>query len=123
MQKVAGTLSPVIAIDRRAKKPLHRQIYDGFRAGILERRLSPGQQVPSTRALASELGLSRIPILSAYSQLLAEGYFDSRTGAGTFVSTELPEQLTSVAYPGNGAAAKARSGPRLAPRRSKALPR
>lgn len=123
MLRVAGTLSPVIAVDRRATKPLHKQIYDGFREGILERRLRPGQQVPSTRALASELGLSRIPILSAYSQLLAEGYFESRSGSGTFVSTSLPEQLTSCEYHGNGVSAKTRSGPRLVSTRSAVLPR
>src|SRR6266446_5189896 len=122
MLRVAGTLSPVIAVDRRATKPLHKQIYDGFREGILERRLRPGQQVPSTRALASELGLSRIPILSAYSQLLAEGYFESRSGSGTFVSTSLPEQLTSCEYRDNGAPAKTRSGPRLVSTRSAVLP-
>jgi hypothetical protein len=37
MRKSAGTLSPVITIDRRAQKTLHRQVYDGFREGILER--------------------------------------------------------------------------------------
>jgi GntR family transcriptional regulator / MocR family aminotransferase len=123
MRRVASALSPLIAVDRRAAKPLHKQLYDAFREGILERRLRPGQQVPSTRALAAELGLSRIPILSAYSQLLAEGYFDSRSGAGTFVSSSLPEQLTSCVYDGNGAAGKTRSGPRLISSRSRELPR
>jgi len=123
MRRVAGTLSPVIAVDRRAAKPLHRQIYDSFREGILGRRLRPGQQVPSSRALASELRMSRIPILSAYSQLLAEGYFESRSGAGTYVSTALPEQLTSCVYSGNGASAKTPSGPRLLSERSAILPR
>src|SRR5262249_42380590 len=122
MQKVAGTLSPVIAIDRRAKKPLHRQIYDGFRVGILERRLGPGQQVPSSRTLASELGLSRIPILSAYSQLVAEGYFETRSGSGTYVSTSLPDLFTSSRYNGNGAAGNGRSGPRQVSGRSGPLP-
>jgi len=116
-------VSPVIAVDRRAQRPLHRQIYDGFREGILRRRLRPGQQVPSSRALASELGLSRIPILSAYSQLLAEGYLESRSGAGTFVSTSLPEQLLSIEYRGNGASSKSTSGPRRLSNRSAILPR
>jgi len=123
MRRVAGTLSPVIVVDRRAQRPLHRQIYDGFREGILGRRLRPGQQVPSSRALASELGLSRIPILSAYSQLLAEGYFESRSGAGTFVSTSLPEHLLSIEYRGNGALSKSLSGSRRLSDRSAILPR
>jgi len=116
-------VSPVIAVDRRAQRPLHRQIYDGFREGILGRRLRPGEQVPSSRALASELGLSRIPILSAYSQLLAEGYFESRSGAGTFVSTSLPEQLLSIEYRSNGASSKSASGRRRLSSHSAILPR
>ncbi len=84
---------PMIAVHRKGDKPLHRQIYDAFRAMILERRLQPGQQIPSTRALADELGISRIPVLGAYAQLLAEGYIESRSGAGTFVTGSLSEQF------------------------------
>ena len=59
---------------------------------ILQGNLSAGQQVPSTRSLSLELGVSRIPILNAYAQLLAEGYFETRGGAGTFVSATLAAQ-------------------------------
>ena len=86
----------MIAVDRKGEKPLHRQIYDAFRAMILERRLQPGQQIPSTRALADELGISRIPVLGAYAQLLAEGYIESRSGAGTFVTSSLSDQFLSA---------------------------
>src|SRR5262249_24247982 len=61
-------------------------------------------RVPSTRTLAEELGVSRIPVLNAYAQLLAEGYFEARVGAGTVVSSTLPEQSVlparSVPRPG-----------------------
>jgi GntR family transcriptional regulator/MocR family aminotransferase len=100
MRKTRGGISPVIAVDRKAAQPLHRQIYDAYRATILRRNLQPGQQIPSTRALAAELGISRIPVLTAYAQLLAEGYFESRAGAGTFVSSSLPEQWISCASAG-----------------------
>jgi len=90
---MATAVAPVIALDRATDKPLHRQIYEGFRKAILERRLRPLQQIPSTRALASDLGISRIPILEAYSQLLAEGFLESRVGAGTFISSQLAAQL------------------------------
>jgi GntR family transcriptional regulator/MocR family aminotransferase len=83
----------MIAVDRKCEKPLHRQIYDAFRAMILERRLQPSQQIPSTRALADELGISRIPVLGAYAQLLAEGFLESRSGAGTFVTSSLSDQF------------------------------
>jgi len=86
----------MISVDRQSDKPLHRQIYDSFRAMILERRLEPGQQIPSTRALADELGVSRIPLLDAYAQLLAEGFIESRPGAGTFVKSSLSDQFLSV---------------------------
>ena len=69
---------PVIPVDRTSALPLYRQLYEGYREAILERRLRPGQRLPSTRSLARELGISRIPVLSAFEQLLAEGYFESR---------------------------------------------
>lgn len=56
------------------------------RAAILEGRLNQGQRLPSTRTLARELGVSRLPILNAYEQLLHEGYLVGRIGAGTYVA-------------------------------------
>jgi GntR family transcriptional regulator/MocR family aminotransferase len=95
-KKPHGAAAPMIAVHRKGEKPLHRQIYDAFRAMILERRLQPGQQIPSSRALADELGISRIPVLDAYAQLLAEGYIESRSGAGTFVKSSLSDQFLSA---------------------------
>src|ERR1700683_1553963 len=92
-KKPHGAAAPMIAVHRKGEKPLHRQIYDALRAMILERRLQAGQQIPSTRALADELGISRIPVLDAYAQLLAEGYIESRSGAGTFVTSSLSDQV------------------------------
>jgi GntR family transcriptional regulator/MocR family aminotransferase len=87
-----GAALPMIAIDREGERPLHRQIYDSIRVMILERRLQAGQQIPSTRALAEQLGVSRIPVLDAYEQLLAEGFIEARSGAGTFVTSSLSDQ-------------------------------
>jgi GntR family transcriptional regulator/MocR family aminotransferase len=106
-----------MVVDRKAETPLHKQIYDGFRASILRRELRPGQRIPSSRELAAELRVSRFPVLNAYSQLLAEGYFESRVGAGTFVSGSLPEQRMSVTLP-NTASIQTRSGPRPVAQRS-----
>ena len=92
----AGAALPMIVIDRRNPKPLHRQIYDSLRSMILERRLQPGHQIPASRALAAELGISRIPVLDAYGQLLAEGYLESRPGAGTFVTASLEIELPAA---------------------------
>jgi GntR family transcriptional regulator/MocR family aminotransferase len=113
-QKVSDGLSPILAIDRKEAKPLHKQIYDGYRAAIAVRSLRAGQQIPSTRDLSRELKISRIPVLTAYAQLLAEGYFETRVGAGTFVCSSLPDQAPARGETnGNGrgaAAARAKSG-------------
>lgn len=87
----ASGVPPVIAVDRAAATPLQRQLYDRYREAIVERRLRPGQRLPSTRSLAAELRISRMPVLNAFEQLLAEGYFETRVGAGTFVATSLPD--------------------------------
>ena len=127
MKRVASGIFPVIAVDRRAPKALHRQIYEAYRAAIVDGRLHPRQRIPSTRALASELCVSRFPVLNAYAQLFAEGYLESCVGAGTVVSSSLPEQLTSCAPTGVRFATR-RAGPRpivhrsLLPRRESSPP-
>ena len=68
---------PPVSIDRKSATPLYRQVYDGYRDAIVLRRLRAGERVPSTRDLARELGISRIPVLTAFEQLLAEGYFEA----------------------------------------------
>jgi len=88
-----------LAVDRSAGIPIHRQIYEGLRRAILDGRLRPGQQVPSTRALAAELEVSRLPVLTAYEQLLHECYLDGRAGSGTFVSAALPDDLLRSPVP------------------------
>lgn len=88
-------MCPVIAIDPDDHKPLHCQVYDGYRAAILRGDLAPRQKVPSSRELASEMRVSRFPVLHAYAQLVAEGYFETHVGSGTFISATLPEQMMS----------------------------
>lgn len=87
-----GGVATLISIDRGAQKPIYLQLYEAFRTRIVRGELRPGQLVPSTRQLACELRVSRFPVLNAYAQLLAEGYFESRVGAGTFVASSLPEE-------------------------------
>lgn len=109
---------PHIPLDRGAGVPLHRQIYDGLRRAILGGLLRPGQRVPSTRSLAVELEVSRLPVLTAYEQLLHEGYLVGRVGSGTFVSAALPDDAMrsiSIADAG-GRAVKAPRVRRHAPR-------
>ncbi|TWT15606.1 PLP-dependent aminotransferase family protein [Reyranella sp. CPCC 100927] len=82
---------PALTLDRRSRVPLHLQIYERLRAAVLTGALRRGARLPATRALAAELGLSRATVLAAYEQLLAEGYLESRVGAGTRVARQLPE--------------------------------
>ncbi len=92
---IKSSTSPLVSahlpLDRNTGVPLYRQIYGGFRRAILDGLLRPGQRIPSTRALAAELEVSRFPVLAAYEQLLHEGYLAGRIGAGTFVSATLPD--------------------------------
>src|ERR1017187_5376028 len=120
MKRVTSAILPIISIDRRAAEPLHRQIYDAYRSAIVHRRLRPRARVPSTRMLAGELGVSRFPVLNAYAQLLAEGYFESRVGAGTVASSSIPDQVMSSGPTGARFAATC-SGPRPLARRSSIL--
>jgi GntR family transcriptional regulator / MocR family aminotransferase len=117
MKRVPSGILPIIVVDRKAPKPLHRQVYDAYRAAILDGSLRPGQRIPSTRVLASELRISRFPVLNAHAQLLAEGYFESRVGAGTVVSASLPDQFIS-SKPAQARFAAARSSLRPTARRS-----
>lgn len=121
MHNLNAGIAPIISIDRTAETPLHRQIYDGFRAAILRGDLRPGQPVPSSRELAFEIPVSRFPVLHAYAQLLAEGYFQSQVGSGTFVSSSLPEQLMSVNRTSRPST-RGPSGPRRLSRRAQLFP-
>ena len=82
-----------VGLDRTLKEPLHRQIYGQIREGILSGRLRPGRPLPSTRALAGELGVSRNTVLLAFDQLLSEGYIEGRVGSGTYVTRVVPDRL------------------------------
>ena len=113
MKRPPDGLGPIVALDRRLARPLHRQLYDGYREAIVDGRLRPGQRLPSTRILARELAISRMPVVLAFEQLVAEGYLQSRVGAGSFVSTTL---RGPAATPGQPRAQAARRGRRRIPR-------
>lgn len=108
MTKTASTICPIITVDKKAATPLYKQVCDAYRSKIVDGILRAGQRVPSTRVLAAELGISRVPLLGAYSQLLAEGYFESHTGFGTIVSRSLerapaPQATTTPSTRSNAA--------------------
>jgi GntR family transcriptional regulator / MocR family aminotransferase len=90
---------PFIRLDRRSRETLQTQIYTAVRGAILDGTLAPGAVLPSSRALALELGVSRTTTLLAFEQLEAEGYLAARRGSGTFVARELPDDLPALGDP------------------------
>src|SRR6185312_5444514 len=93
LTRLPASFIPPIALDTTSETPLYRQISVWFQRAILAGQLQPGQRVPSTRALAKALRISRIPVLSAYELLIAEGYFQPFVGAGTCVSQSIPDAM------------------------------
>jgi GntR family transcriptional regulator/MocR family aminotransferase len=101
-----------VRLDPASGEPLHRQIYAGLRRAILAGTLAPGVRIPSTRALAADLDVSRTTVLLAFEQLLAEGYLVSAPASGTRVADRLPEDLLEVR--GAGASRGGQGPPRPA---------
>jgi GntR family transcriptional regulator / MocR family aminotransferase len=85
----------LVELDRAMRRPLRAQLEDGLREAVRSGRLRPRARLPATRALASDLGVSRRLVVDAYAQLLAEGYLVARRGAGTFVA----DAASAVAVP------------------------
>ncbi|HEU5205134.1 MAG TPA: GntR family transcriptional regulator, partial [Candidatus Limnocylindrales bacterium] len=76
--------------------PLHRQLEQELRAAIRSGRLAAGSVVPSTRGLASQLGLSRGVVVEAYEQLVAEGYLTSQPGGTTRIADRVADATPST---------------------------
>jgi GntR family transcriptional regulator / MocR family aminotransferase len=89
-----GSLDLLLGLDR-AHGPLRAQLEDQLREAVRRGRLGPGAALPSSRALARELGVSRGVVVEAYAQLAAEGYLVARQGA--------PTRVSDAATPGPGA--------------------
>src|SRR5262245_40508364 len=70
--------------------PLYRRLYHALKSAIHEGRLGAAARLPSTRALAEDLGVSRNTVLLAYEQLAAEGYVVSRQRSTTAVVGMVP---------------------------------
>src|SRR5450755_3520310 len=81
-----------LLLERDSDEPMHRQVYAALRKYILEGRLGANANLPGSRLLAEHLGVGRNTVLSAYDQLLAEGYVEARSGSGTFVVPLLKSQ-------------------------------
>lgn len=84
-QKLSYPLD-LVSLRAADSAPLHRQLYEQLRDLILQGALSAGTKLPSIRAIAGELAVSRNTVVSALEQLSAEGLVESRSGAGTQVA-------------------------------------
>lgn len=87
-----------IDLDRGSGIALPVQIIRGVRAAIAAGRLAPGDRLPSARACAEALGVSRGTVDTAYAQLAAEGYVVQRPRSGTVIDPKLP--AAALAVPG-----------------------
>ena len=90
MKRAGNSLVVPLAEAAPPGTPLRAQIYRDLRGAILDGRLRPGERLPSTRMLSSEMRVSRNTTEGAYEQLVAEGYLSRRVGSGTFVASSLP---------------------------------
>lgn len=112
---------PFIGALRRDAGPLSRQLVQAVRDAVARGQLKPGEALPSTRALADALGVSRGTVVEAFDQLMAEGVLEARQGAGTRVAATLAATSHAAAKPSSTAAsqpiskARARKADDLAP--------
>ncbi|WP_296089849.1 GntR family transcriptional regulator, partial [uncultured Corynebacterium sp.] len=79
-----------LRLDPANTRALPVQIAAAVRADVTSGALLPGESVPSTRALATQLGVSRGSVVTAYEQLTAEGYLSAEVGSGTVINPLLP---------------------------------
>lgn len=86
-------MSIAITLDINSSVALYKQLYEEMRQAILDGRLSPGKRIPSTREMAKFLGVSRSTVTQSYDQLFSEGYLETIIGSGTYVCTQLPDDL------------------------------
>src|SRR2546430_17743494 len=90
----------MIRLDRTAAEPLHEQLYRQIRDELKSGRFSDdSSRLPSSRAIATDRGISRSTVRLAISKLRAEGYLRSRPGSGTFVANLLPETFLTADQP------------------------
>ncbi|WP_076263676.1 PLP-dependent aminotransferase family protein [Intrasporangium flavum] len=105
----------LLTVDRDAPAPLRAQLELQLRDAIRAGRLAAGERMPSSRALAEHLGLSRGIVQECYEQLVAEGYLVSRPGSATrvaSVSTRADERTEQPsAAPGGRVGPAGRVGP------------
>jgi GntR family transcriptional regulator / MocR family aminotransferase len=95
---------------------VRRGLTDALREAVRTGRLSPGTRLPSSRALAADLGIARNTVAEAYADLVAEGWLTARQGSGTRVAEGVPtpsgqRRSTAAALTGTARHPRPRSRP------------
>ncbi|MEV0953249.1 PLP-dependent aminotransferase family protein [Promicromonospora sp. NPDC050249] len=113
-----------VRLDRARPEPLPAQLAGAVRALVTGGTLTAGDRLPSSRALAADLGVARAVVEQAYDQLLAEAWVETRRGSGTFVASggALPRPARAAHAPAHASApapphaSAPPTGPRTRPR-------
>jgi len=97
-----GSPSAVAGLDLHLDRPGGRvrdSVMEAIRDAIRSGRLVPGTRLPSSRALAADLGVARNTVARAFAELIAEGWLTAQHGSSTVVSQRAAEVVRSVAAP------------------------
>ena len=99
MGHLTGPVDLLVSLERGGERPLYEQLERALRDAVRDGRLAAGARLPSSRALAAELGVSRGVVTAAYDQLVAEGYLETRQGAPVRVARGVRAQPQRSATP------------------------
>jgi len=80
-----STESPILRVDLESPVPVYEQLSNGIRSELVAGRLRPGEQLPTVRQLAVDLGVHHNTVAEAYRLLAREGWLDLRRGRGALV--------------------------------------
>ena len=99
MRSSSSSPEALVQLDRSRPRSLRSQLEAALRDAVRTGRLAPGTRLPSSRALAADLGVTRGVVVDAYDQLRAEGYIATRPGAGTVVSPQAAASRPATTTP------------------------
>ncbi|HTR48209.1 MAG TPA: GntR family transcriptional regulator [Verrucomicrobiae bacterium] len=91
-----------IRIDLASPRPVYEQIVSSLRALLVAGEFSPGEQLPTVRQLAVDLGVHHNTVAESYRVLAEEGWLDLRRGRGAVVLDRLNPKPVTVAKHGFG---------------------
>ena len=94
-------------LEHGGKTPLYEQLYRAIRQDLLTGAIAGGERLPSKRALAEHLSVSKITVETAYAQLLAEGYITARQRSGYYAEHLAPLPAPAATPPVQSAPAPA----------------